>query len=457
MSNKTLVMRGSAREFNGFSAVDVVDLHAGCATRSTSVFSLSHKARLLSLCGCLLPLSAQAGFFQDSHLTMEARNFYLNRDFRDSDKSDVPRFKGQPKNKLEDWGQGFIMRYESGFTPGPIGFGVDGMGLLGIKLDSGAGTSGSGALPRNPITGEVPDEFSFFGWTGKAKVSQSTLTVGTHLPTLPVVYYNDTRMLPQTFFGAQLLSKDIRNMTVLGGQFRKTRLRDSTNYEDMTMFSDRATGGMPSDHFNYGGLTYTWSPKLSASYFYGELENNYKQHYIGLLSTLPLTESLKFKSDLRYFISDDDGRSTVDNRTAQAMLTLLYRGHALGGGYVWQTGDTGMPFIAGGTNAYTINLATYHHFLRAHEDSWQVRYDYDFAPLGLPGLTFMARYMRGSDFQIGNQNANEWERDVDISYVVQSGLLKDLNLRWRNLSYRSSNTTDLDENRLIVSYTFKFW
>lgn len=139
------------------------------------------------------------------------------------------------------------------------------------------------------------------------------------------------------------------------------------------------------------------------------------------------------------------------------MVTLAYRGHALGAGYQRQTGDTGMPFIAGGTDPFTLNTLTYHHFLRAEEDSWQIRYDLDFAGLGVTGLTLMTRYVRGDDFQIRQAEANEWEHDIDVGYVIQSGPLKNLGLRWRNVAYRGSHTTDIDENRMIVSYTFKFW
>jgi len=41
--------------------------------------------------------------------------------------------------------------------------------------------------------------------------------------------------------------------------------------------------------------------------------------------------------------------------------------------------------------------------------------------------------------------------------VIQSGPLKNLVLRWRNVAYRGSRTTDIDENRLIVNYVLKFW
>ncbi|MNQ60429.1 Porin-like protein NicP precursor [compost metagenome] len=409
----------------------------------------------LTLLG-LLPLTASADFLADSQLSLETRNFYMNRDYRDADKPDVPRFQGEPRAKSEEWAQGFMLRYASGFTEGTLGLGVDGLGLLGVKLDAGRGTSGTGAL-QVQRDGEVSDEFGFFGATAKARLGKSVLTVGTHAPTLPVAFRNDTRLLPQTFQGAQIVSNDLDKLTLTAGQFRATRLRNSSDYEDMNMFADGAVGGVASDRFNYAGVTWAPASSLAATYYQAELKDNYRQHYANLLHGLPLAEGLTLKSDIRYFRSTDEGRTTVDNRNLGAMFTLMYKGHALGLAYQDQDGDTGQPFIAGGTDPWTLNTVTYHHFLRAREDSWQLRYDYDFAASGIPGLSLMTRYVSGDNFEIGGQDAREWERDLDIAYVVQGGPLKGLNLRWRNVTYRGSHTTDIDENRFIVGYTIKFW
>ena len=73
----------------------------------------------------------------------------------------------------------------------------------------------------------------------------------------------------------------------------------------------------------------------------------------------------------------------------------------------------------------------------------------------------MARYIRGDNFKIKDKagafnSAKEWERDIDIGYTIQSGPLKDLSLMVRNVMYRGSHTTDIDENRIIANYTFNF-
>ncbi|QJD58744.1 OprD family porin [Pseudomonas sp. gcc21] len=415
------------------------------------MFVLSHLKRAISVFAFVATIlnstGAYAELVDDSTLKLQLRNFYMNRDFRDNP-------SGQ--SKAEDWGQGFMLRLNSGFTEGTVGFGVDALGLVGIKLDSGDGTSGTGALQRNSA-GQPSDNFSSLGLTAKARVSQSLVTLGTHEPLLPIAYRNDTRLLPQTFEGAQLAFNEIDDLSVLAGQFRSTRLRDSSSREDMVMFADGSSGGVASNRFNYAGATWQPSPTLTGTWFYARMQDNYSQHYANILHDWKLTENLTLRSDIRYFDSSDQGGTNVDNQNLAGMFTLLRGGHALGLAWQEQDGDTGMPFISGGTDPWALNTVTYQHFLRAEEDSWQVRYSYDFAAAGIPGLKLMARYVRGDNFEIGGLDAKEWERDVDIGYTVQTGHFKGVSLLWRNVAYRGSHTTDIDENRVILGYTFNIW
>ena len=68
-----------------------------------------------------LCMQAQAAFIEDGKASLELRNFYFNRDFRQDSATQA---------KAEEWAQGFLLRYESGFTEGTVGVGVDAIGLL---------------------------------------------------------------------------------------------------------------------------------------------------------------------------------------------------------------------------------------------------------------------------------------------------------------------------------------
>ena len=411
----------------------------------------------LLFCGVVacVSQSASADFLGDSKASLEARNYYFNRDFRQA---------GAAQNKAEEWAQGLILRYESGYTNGLIGVGVDAIGLLGIKLDSSPDRTRTGLLKSDR---EAPhramDEYGEVGVTGKLKVSKSTLKAGTLIPKLPVAFSNDSRLLPQTFRGGWLNSSEVKDLSLDLGRLDQINLRNSSDYESMAVYNGasrniRLGRHLDSDQFDFGGATYKWLPDLSTSYYYGGLEGIYKQHYLTLNHLWNVTSGQTLKSDLRWARSVDDGGSNVDNRTFQAMFSYGLGGHAFGLGYQRMDGDTGFANI-NGTDAYLINLVQINDFGNQNERSWQARYDYNFVALGVPGLTFMTRYISGDDVQvIGKSGAGqEWERDSELSYVIQSGPLKNLGLRWKNASVRSNFTSDIDENRLIVTYTLGLW
>jgi hypothetical protein len=136
------------------------------------------------------------------------------------------------------------------------------------------------------------------------------------------------------------------------------------------------------------------------------------------------------------------------------MVTYALSGHSFGLGYQSMSGDTGAAYV-NGTDPFLVNYVQISDFANKDEKSWQARYDFNFASIGIPGLTFMTRYLTGDNVDLGTNvsDGKEWERDMDLAYVVQSGPLKNLGLKWRNATVRSNFTNDIDENRLILSYT----
>ncbi|MEG6660352.1 OprD family outer membrane porin, partial [Pseudomonas aeruginosa] len=102
------------------------------------------------------------------------------------------------KSLVDEWAQGFILKFSSGYTPGTVGVGLDAIGLFGVKLNSGRGTSNSELLPLHD-DGRAADNYGRVGVAAKLRVSASELKIGEMLPDIPLLRYDDGRLLPQTF------------------------------------------------------------------------------------------------------------------------------------------------------------------------------------------------------------------------------------------------------------------
>lgn len=391
-----------------------------------------------------LPYTAKADFIGDSSVRLDMRNFYFNRDFRQD---------AAVQSKRAEWAQGFMFNATSGYTEGPIGFGADLYAALGVKLDSSDARAGTGLLP-NAFGDAGPGEYSDLSGVFKAKVSKTELKVGGFMPKSPVLLSSDARLLPPVYNGATVVSRDIDNVLIDAGQFRSVNYRNaSSNHDDFLTGNYSAS----SDRFNYASAAYIFSPQLTASFWRAELEDVYQQNYYGLLATQTLG-SWNLGGNLGYFDSSQAGAQRagkIDNSLTSILLSANLGSHTWRLGYQDNRGDSPFPYLAD-ADPNVANVVQILDFTRTQERSWQARYDINMAGYGVPGLTFLARYLRGDGFDVAGSDAKEWERDLDVSYVIQSGPLKNFGLRWRNAMVRSDAAGQLDENRLILSYTVVF-
>lgn len=409
---------------------------------------------LPALIGAAIAGQANAAFVEDSKAQLDLTNFYFNRDFRN---------EGASKSKAEEWAQGFMLRMESGYTEGPVGFGLDALGLVGVKLDSSPDRSGTGILQSDrEAPNRAQDSYGELGLTLKMKAGETQVLAGTLQPLLPPLMRNYSRLVPETFRGVMLSSKDIQDLSLDAGWVDRVNQRNSTDYEEMTVFNGGARNialgkQRSSDRFLFAGGRYNWSSALSTSYHASELDGIYRQHSANLVYSLPLSDGQSLKTDLRYIRSDDDGGSNVDSDAAAVRLSWIAGAHTLSASYQHLQGDTGHAYIAG-SDHFLPHLSQITDFGNEDERSWQLRYDLNFASLGVPGLSLMARYTHGDNIQLASGTGKEWERNTDIAYVVQDGALKGLGVKLRNATLRSSGFgSDLDENRLIISYSMSLW
>ncbi|HYQ37875.1 MAG TPA: OprD family porin [Pseudomonas sp.] len=420
--------------------------------------------RKLSVATALFGLSAlasavqAAGFVEDSHASLTFRNYLFDRNYLGETNIAARR----------EWAQGFILKVNSGFTEGPVGFGLDALGLVGIKLDSSRDRVGTGLLPIGS-NGEAPDQYGELGLTAKVRYSKTQLDLGTQYPQLPILFASPTRLLPQTFRGAYLRSQDIDRLSLHVGWLDRVNQRDSTDYQKLTVGAPngRFNPKAESDRFLFVGGDYALTPELTLRYYHASLQDIYVQDYLGAVHTIPLGPG-KLKSDFRYFLSDEDGSAkagAVDNQNIGAMFSYSIGAHTLGAGVMHSSGDTAMPYIAGSEPLWHSEGALSTEFLNAKERAWQVKYDYDFTQVGLPGLRAMARYLKGTNIEVprfGGDGLSESERDLEVSYVVQSGPLKNVAFRVRNALYLNdfapnASFRDDNETRINIDYTLALW
>ena len=395
----------------------------------------------------VVPLEGSAaGFVEDASVDLNLRNFYINRNFTN------PSYT---QGKAEEWTQSFILDARSGFTQGMVGFGVDVLGLYSLKLDGGKGTGGTQLLPLDS-DGRPADNFGRLAVAGKMKVGKTELKVGEWMPVLPILRSDDGRSLPQTFNGAQITSKDIEGLTLYGGQFRQNSPRNDSSMEDMFMQGKTA---ITSDRFNFVGGEYSFNEKRSMiGVWNAQLKDIYQQQYVQLVHSQPLGD-WTLGANLGYFWGREDGSARagdLDNRTFSALLSARYGGSTFYVGLQKLTGDNAWMRVNGTSGGTLANDSYNSSYDSAREKSWQLRHDFNFAVLGVPGLTLMNRYISGDNVHTASvSDGKEWGRESELAYTVQSGTFKDLNMRLRNSSIRRSySTNEFDENRLIISYPF---
>ena len=399
----------------------------------------------LALACAALPVAAEeAGFVEGAKVNLNLRNFYINRNFTNPTKA---------QGKAEEWTQSFILDAKSGFTQGTVGFGMDVLGLYSLKLDGGKGTGGTQLLPLDH-DGRPANNFGRTNVAFKAKLSQTEVKVGEWMPVLPILRSDDGRSLPQTFRGGQITSKEIDGLTLYGGQFRANSPRDDSSMSDMSMTGKAA---FTSDRFNFQGGEYAFNEKRTQiGLWNAELKDIYSQQYINLIHSQPLGE-WTLGANLGFFYGKDDGSARagdLDNKTWSALFSAKYGGSTFYVGLQKLTGDSAWMRVNGTSGGTLANDSYNASYDNAQERSWQVRHDYNFVALGVPGLTLMNRYISGDNVHTGTiTDGKEWGRESELGYTVQSGTLKDLNVRWRNSTMRRDfSNNEFDENRLIVSY-----
>jgi imipenem/basic amino acid-specific outer membrane pore len=401
------------------------------------------------------------GFIEDSTLVAKTRMEYMNRDFKDGN-GNVRRANGNytsgPNNKLsgyrQDTGLSELLTYGSGFTQGTIGFGVDAFAGGTVKLDGGSGRAGNG-LFANDSDGNPEKTQSKAGGAVKFRLSDTVLKYGNQFVASPVFTTDDSRLLPEVATGTLITSKEIQGLELSAGRFTALSSQTGMGHDSI---NGKGAAGLTSA--NIVGATYQFTDSFAGGIAASDVEDYFKKQYVNLNYTLPIAETQSLNFDFNGYRTKGDGQElagVVDNKIWSLAAAYTLGAHKFTIAHQRSTGDAGYVYgIDGNGTIYLANSIQISDFNNKDERSWQAAYNLNMASYGVPGLSFLARYVKGDNIDTGGAEGKEHELNYEAKYVLQEGPAKDLSFRFRSAVYRANdalgNTGNNNDVRLIVEY-----
>ncbi|WP_431522651.1 OprD family outer membrane porin [Rosenbergiella epipactidis] len=415
------------------------------------VFSFTFLAMLVAQPAFAASQQESNGFIEDSHLNLLIKNAMINRNYKD-----------EGVRTRREWGQAFIGTYNSGFTQGAVGFGVDAIGQYAVRLDGGRGRSGAGGIDyfSQDSDGRAKKDLAKFGATAKMRFSNTVFSYGTQQPTLPILTSDSSRLLAETYTGFMLDSQEIDGLDITGGYFTAEQRKSAESHDS----------GL--DNIAFGGVKYVFNDQFTASAYASHVQDVDNKQYLGFTYTQPFDEKQKMvwdfngynsRLDKAYAESINSGRS---NTIWSLAASYTYDIHTFKVAYQQNTGSSGYMYggyrnkggIGDGGNTIWLANSYWSDFNGEDERSWQAAYSVDLAGLGIEGLRYDVAYVRGDNIKTSaSSNGHEHEFFNQIQYKIPSGFAKDLQLGIRYSVLRvSSDASDYNaggnEIRVIAQY-----
>jgi imipenem/basic amino acid-specific outer membrane pore len=250
------------------------------------------------------------GFIDDSSLKLKTRFEYMNRDYKNGASNPSSGTAGY----RQDSGLSQLLTYESGFTQGIVGFGLDAMAMGSVKLDGGSGKRGNG-LFANDSDGNPEKSQGKVGGAVKLRLSDTTLKYGQQFVASPVFATDDSRLIPEVATGTLLTSKEIKGLELSAGRF--------TALSKQTGMARDSIGGVSDEDGNHGkglsgginifGASYAFTDNFTAALAASDAEEYFKKYYANLNLTLPINDEQSLNFDLNAYKTKGDKRGdTID-------------------------------------------------------------------------------------------------------------------------------------------------
>lgn len=305
-------------------------------------------------------------------------------------------------------------------------------------------------------------------------LSKTTFKVGRQIFESFLTKSNDTKMIPNTFYGYVVETKEIPQTRVRAAYFTEQKLRDHTTFHDVLTFKDSSgeSWNNNDDSAIHKGLTYAnitaagqsvnndlivvdarnkSVPNLQLDLTYGSVpdmisnltvEANYKINLGGKLSLTPGVRYMKQMDQgageiggatLKGTLAGQTGSAlgyseadSLDSSLSMARLVLtdgIFKAQ-LGYSAVADEGDIVAPWRGFPTGGYTRAMAQYNWYSNTKTTAAEFHYNFGKAGI-LPGFSAMARYAM-QDFDAAKQAAGV-QADSNILHMdIRQNITQDL-------------------------------
>lgn len=431
--------------------------------------------------------SAQAeatGFLEGQSISGSTRNWYANEQLKRGGKF-AYRKNGQSAetDRRINWVQGTIIKYNSGFTEGTVGFSTEVAAYNAIALErdrenlasnnGGAPGTRPGAGNNRTLTregGDAVGQWSKLGLANvKARISNTTLTAGRMNFSSPQVDVIGNRPLPSSFEGIAIHSEELNNLSFDLATFDRVSPRTE---ESLSKFrSEYGSIDAEADHVNTAGISYQPFASLTTSLWGTQAEDLWNQYYFGATHVLGDSSVLSLTTGLNYYKTVDEGKKLlgdIDNDTYSLSFGLTHLAHTLTFSYQEVNGNEYFDYLHETNGIYLAN-SLLSDFNGPNEKSFQISYGINMAEYGVPGLKFNIYQARGwgidgTHYKGGGYDGvqamdgeHHYEYGVGATYAVQSGPLKATTIRGTYTTHRASeNQADgsINEFRLVTTIPF---
>ncbi len=416
--------------------------------------------------------SEATGFIDGQSLSGTTRNWYSNEDkqrggFYTYERHGVT----ETGTRRINWVQGTILNYTSGFTQGTVGLSTEVAAYNAIALDrSREDIKGGSNRTLAHSDGDAVDQWSKLGLANvKARISNSTLTVGRMSYSSPQVDTIGNRALPSSFQGGALKIGELDNLTFDFATFDRVSPRMEQSQQKFR--SEYGTRSVESDHIYTGGITYNPLESLTTSLWATQAEDFWNQYYFGASHVLGDSQELSLTTGLNYYKTVDEGKAKlgqIDNDTYSLSLGLTHQAHSLTFSYQQVNGNEYFDYLHETNGIYLAN-SLLSDFNGPNEKSFQIAYGLNMAEYGVPGLKFNIYQARGWGIDGTHYNStgygdvktmdgeHHYEYGIGTSYAIQSGPLKATAIRATYTTHRASeNQSDgsINEFRLVTTIPF---